>query len=198
MAHEHLKNLTRTFSHHTPLDEKEKSDVNDLLEFISRYPNPFDRTISEGHITGSGVVISWNGDKVLLLHHKKLKRWQQPGGHAEVGEETGETVALREAKEETGIEGLLPHPVFEGMLHLDKHRIPEFGKEPAHFHYDLRYILVAPPGVHIKRQIEETNDLRWFSFDELESLNLDSTLLQLLNKVQDLVQNPPIYGERKR
>ena len=116
----------------------------EILAFVDRHPDPFDRGIVEGHLTGSAVVVSATGDQVLLLHHRKLRRWLQPGGHAEAGERSGETVALREAREETGIEGLTLHPSAPRPLDVDVHPIPARGDEPAHRHLDLRYLVVAP------------------------------------------------------
>src|SRR5262249_61888150 len=75
-----------------------------------RLPDPFDRRIVEGHLTGSAFVLDAAGERVLLLYHRKLRRWLQPGGHADPGERTGEAVALREAREETGPEALRLHP----------------------------------------------------------------------------------------
>src|SRR5262249_19010802 len=86
---------------HAPGDAKEAHDLAEILAFVDRHADPFDRGIVEGHLTGSAVVVSAAGDRTLLLHHRKLRRWLQPGGHAEAGEREGETVALREAREET-------------------------------------------------------------------------------------------------
>ena len=84
------------------------------------------------------------GRRVLLLHHRKLDRWLQPGGHAEPGEADGEEVALREAREETGIAALRLHPDAPRPLDVDVHAIPARGSEPAHLHLDLRYVVIAP------------------------------------------------------
>src|SRR5919106_547396 len=86
------------------------------------------------------------GDRVLLLHHRKLGRWLQPGGHADPGESSGETVALREAREETGLAGLNLHPQAPRPFDVDVHDIPARGGEAAHQHLDLRYLVVAPAG----------------------------------------------------
>jgi 8-oxo-dGTP pyrophosphatase MutT (NUDIX family) len=166
--------------HHAPADAKEASDLVEILEFVDRYSNPFDRRLVEGHLTGSAIVVSAAGDRALLLHHRKLSRWLQPGGHAEAGEREGEVVALREAREETGIEGLTLHPSAPRPLDVDVHPIPARGDEPAHRHMDLRYLVIAPDGATLRRLDAEVRALRWFTWDELSALDLDSGLRRAL------------------
>src|SRR5437899_1599903 len=98
--------LARTLARHQPADEEEATDLVRILAFVSRHADPFDRRIAEGHLTASALVVSATGERVLLLHHRKLDRWLQPGGHGDPGETSGEQVALREAHEETGLAGL--------------------------------------------------------------------------------------------
>jgi 8-oxo-dGTP pyrophosphatase MutT (NUDIX family) len=165
---------------HAPADAKEASDLAEILAFIDQHPDPFDRGIVEGHLTGSAVVVSASGDRVLLLHHRKLRRWLQPGGHAERGEREGEAVALREAREETGIEGLALHPSAPRPLDVDVHPIPARGEEPAHRHLDLRYLVVAPDDAMLRRLASEARALRWFTWAELDGLDLDPGLRRAL------------------
>ncbi len=172
--------LRRALDGHPPADAKEAADLEEILAFIERHPDPFDRRIVEGHLTGSAVVVSAAGDQVLLLFHRKLERWLQPGGHAEAGERDGETVALREAREETGIEGLALHSSAPRPLDVDVHPISARGDEPAHRHLDLRYLVVAPGGATLRRQAAEARDLRWFTWDELSTLDLDPGLRRAL------------------
>jgi 8-oxo-dGTP pyrophosphatase MutT (NUDIX family) len=172
---------------HAPADAKEARDLAEILAFLDRHADPFDRRIIEGHLTGSAVVVSAAGDRVLLLHHRKLRRWLQPGGHAETGERDGETIALREAREETGIEGLTPHPSAPRPLDVDVHPIPARGDEPAHRHLDLRYLVVAPRAASLHRLAAEARALRWFAWDELGTLDLDPGLRRALRAARALV-----------
>ena len=130
------------------------------------------------------------GDRVLLLHHRKLRRWLQPGGHAEPGERDGEAVALREAREETGIEGLDLHPSAPRPLDVDVHPIPARGDEPAHRHLDLRYLVVAPDDAILRRLASEARALRWFGWTELESLDLDPGLRRALRAARAHMSRP--------
>jgi 8-oxo-dGTP pyrophosphatase MutT (NUDIX family) len=179
-----LEALAGALARHRPADAKEAVDLQEILEFMRRHGDPFDRRIVEGHLTGSAVVASAAGDRVLLLHHRKLGRWLQPGGHAEPGERAGETVALREAGEETGIVGLALHPSAPRPLDVDVHPIPARGDEPAHRHLDLRYLVIAPAGAALRRRAAEARALRWFGWDELAALDLDPSLRRALRAVR--------------
>jgi 8-oxo-dGTP pyrophosphatase MutT (NUDIX family) len=168
---------------HRAEDEAEALDVARMVDFVRGHPDPFDRRIPEGHFTASAFVIDADGGRVLLLHHRKLDRWLQPGGHADPGETRGESVALREAREETGLDGLRLHPEAPRPLDVDVHDIPARRGEPAHEHLDLRYLVVAAGGALTPAQ-EEAADLRWFEWHELASLGLDAGLRRGLAKAR--------------
>ncbi|HEV8254916.1 MAG TPA: NUDIX hydrolase [Vicinamibacteria bacterium] len=174
-------------SRHVAGDEREAADLRRILAFIERHADPFDRRIAEGHLTGSAVVISDAGDRVLLLRHRKLERWLQPGGHGDPGEATGEEVALREAREETGIRGLRLHPTAPRPFDVDVHTIPARRDEPAHEHLDLRYLAVAPPGAEPSRSMREARAARWFAWRELAPLGLDEGLQRALRKARSIL-----------
>lgn len=116
----------------------EQADVAEAFAALLREPgDAFVRTRCDAHFTGSAFVVSRDGRRTLLLHHRKLDRWLQPGGHAD-GDADLAAVALREAEEETGLRDLR---VEATPFDLDRHRIPERGDEPAHWHYDVRYVV---------------------------------------------------------
>lgn len=102
--------------------------------------NPFLRERLAGHFTGSAWLVSADGERVLLTHHRKLGRWLQLGGHAD-GERDLAQVALKEAEEESGLTAL----VLENgeLFDLDKHWIPARPDVPGHWHYDARYVVRA-------------------------------------------------------
>ena len=132
-------------------------------------------------------MVSHDGARVLLLHHLKLQRWLQPGGHADPGEVRGEDVALREAHEETRLAGLALHPSAPRPLDVDVHDIPARKDEPAHQHLDLRYLVIAPAEGDAVHDVRESTDLRWFGWDELGAVDLDPGLRRALAKARRLV-----------
>jgi 8-oxo-dGTP pyrophosphatase MutT (NUDIX family) len=171
---------------HRPEGPDEAAHLAAILAFVTQHANPFDRRIPHGHLTGSAFVFSPDGRRILMLHHRKLDRWLQPGGHADTGESEGEEVALREAREETGIATLRLHPDAPRPLDVDVHAIPARGSEPAHLHLDLRYVVIAPEGAALLRDAKETNALRWFGWEELPGLGLDDGLRRGLAKAANL------------
>jgi len=176
--------LARSLAHHRPADPEEAADLARIVAFVSTHADPFDRRIAEGHLTASALVVSATGERVLLLHHRKLDRWLQPGGHGDPGETSGEQVALREAREETGLAGLALHPGAPRPLDVDVHDIPARGDEPAHQHLDLRYLVVAPEGTALAPALAEMRDLRWFAWDEVDALGPDPGLRRALAKAR--------------
>lgn len=99
----------------------------------------FERTRLAGHFTASALVVSGDGTRTLLTHHRKLGLWLQPGGHAD-GDRDLARVALRETQEETGLRDVT---VLPDIFDLDRHWIPEHKGVPGHWHYDVRYIVRA-------------------------------------------------------
>jgi len=178
------RGLREQLGAHVPADAREAGHLRHIRDFVERHARPFDRAIAEGHLTAAAIVVSSAGDSVLLLHHLKLARWLQPGGHAEPGEDIGEDVALREAREETGIAGLRLHPGAPRPLDVDVHAIPARPGEPAHEHLDLRYLVIAPPDARIAPGQGESARIRWFRWDELAGLDLDSGLTRALAKAR--------------
>lgn len=101
--------------------------------------DPFRRERLAGHFTGSAWLVSADGQRVLLTHHRKLDRWLQLGGHAD-GQSDLAQVALTEAEEESGLTGLRVEPA---IFDLDRHWIPEHGDVPGHWHHDVRFVVHA-------------------------------------------------------
>jgi len=136
-------------------DETDAVDV--FRQFLAEAPPAFDRRHPPGHYTGSAWLVSADGERVLLTHHRKLGRWLQLGGHAD-GDQDLAAVALREAMEESGLAGLTVDPL---VFDLDRHSIPARGSEPQHWHYDVRYVVRAADGGEAFVVSEESHALAW-------------------------------------
>ncbi|MFM6988563.1 MAG: NUDIX hydrolase [Arenimonas sp.] len=146
--------------------------------FVAAHPDCCERSLVQGHLTGSAWLVSADGRRALLMHHRKLDRWLQPGGHADGDFDLG-GVALREAEEETGLADLA---LEGGIFDLDRHEIPARGAEPAHWHYDLRFVVRAAGGEDFSQNAESLA-LAWFDIAELaERPDLDESLRRMARR----------------
>lgn len=154
--------------------EEERARVESFKALVNEHASSANRDCFPGHLTGSAIILTPQRDKILLTLHRKLGRWLQLGGHAD-GDWNLARVAHREGIEESGLESLElvrffdsnsrefgegDYPIFD----LDVHAIPARGDEPAHFHYDARFLFVAPRPEAISTS-EESTDLKWWDFD---------------------------------
>lgn len=135
----------------------------------------FWRDAFPAHFTASAWLVSGDGERALLMHHRKLDRWLQPGGHAD-GDANLPQVALREAEEETGLRGL---EVEAAVFDLDAHEIPARGQEPAHWHYDVRFVVRAAAGEAFKAN-EESRAMAWRPVSEIaDDLAIDPSIRRM-------------------
>src|SRR5438045_3238802 len=152
----HRASLLALLDSHAPFDQTEAQMLDRFRRFVATQPHCFERSLLEGHVTGSAWIVDADAAQVLLLHHRKLDRWLQPGGHCD-GDSDVLRVALREAREETGLQRLAP--VSPALFDLDIHWIPQRGDVPDHWHYDARFLLRAAPNEEFKHN-HESKDAR--------------------------------------
>ena len=140
----------------------EAATVDLFLALLAEGGEAFRRERLAGHFTASAWVVAADGARTLLTHHRKLGLWLQPGGHAD-GDTELPRAALKEAEEETGLAGLR---IEEGIFDLDRHWIPEHKGVPAHWHYDVRYVVHAGADEAFVVS-EESHALAWREIAEL-------------------------------
>ena len=149
----------------------------EFLNFLHTAAMPFHRENVSGHFTASCWLVSADGERVLLTHHRKLNRWLQLGGHAD-GDADLPAVCLREALEESGLKHLQLDPE---IFDLDTHTIPARGTDPQHTHWDVRYV-VRCAGAEQWRLSEESLALAWVPIMNLINECHDESLQRMARK----------------
>jgi 8-oxo-dGTP pyrophosphatase MutT (NUDIX family) len=137
-----MKDLTDLLGRFVAADDREEADRCTMLRLAAELGSPLSRSEPFGHFTASAFVLDESGERVCLVVHAKLGRLLQPGGHVEDTDISLEAAALREAQEETSLE-LSLHPTAQRPFDLDVHQIPDTPGEPAHWHLDIRYLLIG-------------------------------------------------------
>lgn len=171
--------VLRLLSAHTPYDDAERGFLERIGRFVRETPGFHRRSTPQGHLTASAWIVDAELRHALLLHHAKLGRWLQPGGHIEDDGSLLES-ALREAREETGLGCRAMDSV---VFDIDIHPIPARADEPAHLHFDVRFLLEAEPAARPEVS-PESNAVRWFVLDEIAALNGGPSIDRMVEKTR--------------
>lgn len=150
-----------------PYNEQEQRDKAVILDFLDRNPDAFLRSNLIAHMTASAWVVNPERDKVLMVYHKIYDSWSWTGGHAD-GDEDLLAVALREVREETGVEHV--RPVSREIYSLEVLTVDGHEKRgayvPSHLHLNLTYLLEADEGDSLHVCETENSGVRWFSLED--------------------------------
>lgn len=162
-----------------PPGSREEMQVRDrFIDFIRSHSDCFYRSNLKGHITASAFVIDPAACKILLIHHKKLDKWLQPGGHCD-GDEDTLAVAIKEVFEETGVQILRED---QQVIDLDIHTIPLRKEVPEHEHFDVRYLFESDSTRPLTRN-HETLALQWIPFEDIRKYTDEESVLRSLKKI---------------
>ena len=183
MHRSELQLLLRRYASRWPA---ERALVQRFEDFVAAHDDCLLRSCAPGHVTASAWILSPFGDEVLLTHHKKLDKWLQLGGHVD-GEPRVERACLREAQEESGMARFTFVAWTDELtpLDLDVHEIPARADEPAHLHWDLRFLLQAGPDQQLVCS-HESNRLEWVATARLEDFTAEESVLRLHRKAVEV------------
>lgn len=160
------------------LEAHEAAMCADMIRFAETHADCLLRSCAPGHLTGSAWIVDGARKRTLLTHHRKLDKWLQLGGHAD-GDPDLLAVALREAREESGLTRL--RPVMTEVFDVDRHWIPERKQEPGHYHYDLRFMIEADEAEPLV-VTSESKDLAWVDVSDVARLNPEESMLRMVRK----------------
>jgi 8-oxo-dGTP pyrophosphatase MutT (NUDIX family) len=158
----------------------ERADIALRMLALLQLPEAFSRQhLSPGHFTASAFVLCPERRRLLLVHHAKLERWLQPGGHIEASDADLFEAAKREVLEETGVSQI--EPLLNGIFDVDIHVIPARPKEGPHEHFDVRYAFVAQSDALVVS--EEVRGARWAPLAEVARLNPEESIMRCVRQL---------------
>lgn len=185
MRRQLLKDLLLEYS---PKTSEEIAAKTKMLVFLDNHEDCFERSCIPGHFTASAWLLSNDMKQALLMHHTKLNRWLQLGGHCD-GDHDLLNVALKEAQEESGLANIeiLNPKIFD----IDVHEIPAYKNDPVHLHYDVRFLFKAADDSAIVKN-NESKDLRWFG-PELDLFpTKELSVFRMFQKWLEFTQEPAL------
>jgi 8-oxo-dGTP pyrophosphatase MutT (NUDIX family) len=180
-----LTRLREQFSRYRAADLTEARFITRMTE-LSHLASACARSHFEpGHFTASAFVLSPDRRELVLIHHRKLGIWVQPGGHVDATDADLESAARREVAEEVGLGELDPLTTSGGLFDVDIHAIPAHKQEPAHEHFDVRFAFVAKARAFLAS--EEVADVRWVALSEIGAITSDRSVLRAVEKLHALL-----------
>jgi 8-oxo-dGTP pyrophosphatase MutT (NUDIX family) len=166
--------------------QDEIADVERVRALAEQAGNPWSRSVPL-HLTASALIVHPESGQVLLRWHQRQQAWLQVGGHGDPGESDALMIALREAREETGLADLAPWP--DGSIRqVVIVSVPAAGTEPAHEHADVRFILATRTPGAIRAENPDA-PLRWLPLREAHDLTSEANLRELLARVRRLLDS---------
>ncbi len=176
--------LTLLNEYQTPV-LAEAGYVERTKRFVMAHEDCFNTDLMPGHVTGSAWVVNPGRDSVLLLHHKKLDRWFQPGGHADSDADI-RRVALRETAEETGLSPEHIKLLSQRIFDVDIHTVPANRFGPRHVHFDIRFLLEIDDRCPIPGN-KESHQILWVALHQAVRYNHNLSTYRMVEKTRRLL-----------
>ncbi len=174
----------KSIESYTPYNEQEEKDKELILHYINAFNDILTRNNEMIHVTSSGFILNKSKDKVLMVHHNIYNSWSWTGGHAD-GEKDLLSVAIREAKEETGVENI--YPISSDIIALDI--LPVLGHTKrgkyvsAHLHLSIAYLVEADEKDLLVVKPDENTDVKWISLDKVNDYSDEPHMKKVYSKI---------------
>ena len=167
----------------TPFIE-EAAMVERTRRFVLQHVNCFDRHLLPGHVSGSAWVLNPARTHVLMMHHRKLDLWLQPGGHAD-GDPDIRRVVLKETAEEAGVD--LGHVSWLGdaIFDVDVHTVHASVHDPRHDHFDIRFLVEIDDTVPLLGN-DESHEVGWIALHDVPRFNNARSIFRMVQKTRRL------------
>ena len=186
-----IKNIIIKYLNYYP---EEKDKLENLIKLVNNNINDssnlFNRKNFEGHITASAFIYCIDERKLLLLEHKSLKKFLQPGGHVEIADDRVLDGAKREVLEETGLKNYNITSIDDDVnipFDIDTHFIPENDKkkEEGHYHHDFRYLFTVDKIQDVNLDYNESTGYKWIDIDELKNNEKFVLIIEKIENITD-------------
>ena len=178
----HRQELLQLLNNYQTRFMDELAFVNRSIAFVEQHTEVFLRELHPAHVTGSAWVVNPDRSKVLMMHHKKLNSWFQPGGHAD-GDSDIIRVALKETAEETGIDESNIKLVSSEIFDVDIHTIPFNGHDPEHQHIDIRFLIEIDDQLPVPGN-DESHEVLWVELQNVSRYNRNRSTYRMLEKTR--------------
>jgi 8-oxo-dGTP pyrophosphatase MutT (NUDIX family) len=180
----HRQEVLTLLQQHRTRFMDEQAYIARAISYIANHPDCFFRELWPMHVTGSAWVVNPAHDHVLMLHHKKLDQWFQPGGHADGHADILQT-ALRETQEETGLDAAHVRILGNRIFDVDIHAIPAMHGEPCHEHIDIRFLAEIDDSLLVPGS-DESHDVLWVNLYDVTHYNNNLSTYRMVQKTRQL------------
>lgn len=193
MFNMYKKDYIKMIEAYKPFDEQETVDQKTILEFIRQNDNHLLRTNLVAHLTSSAIVLNKDFTKVLFAYHNIYKSWSWLGGHLD-GDDNLLYVALKETKEETGVEHVKPYmnDIFMIDVIYVNHHMKNDRYVGDHLHLNVTFLLVADEHDQLVIKADENQDVRWFDLKDVLNFiseeRMKSIYQKAIHKIKKLMK----------
>ncbi|MBB3127045.1 8-oxo-dGTP pyrophosphatase MutT (NUDIX family) [Paenibacillus rhizosphaerae] len=173
-----------SIKNYTACNEQEKKDKAIILNCLEIFEDVLTRENEIAHITSSAFIVNRERNKALMVHHNIFNSWSWTGGHAD-GEEDLLQVALKEAKEETGVRNF--RSVSNDILSMDI--LPVLGHEKRgkyvapHLHLSVAYLLECDENEPLFIKKDENSGVQWVPFEDIEKYSNEPQMKEIYSKI---------------